>query len=37
VAVARQTDLIEQARTGGHEEDFSVVARTLQELAGVPS
>jgi len=35
VAAARQTDIIEQARTGGHEEDFSVVVRTLQELAGV--
>lgn len=37
VAVARQIDIIAQARTGGHEEDFSVVVRTLQELAGVPS
>jgi 3-hydroxyisobutyrate dehydrogenase-like beta-hydroxyacid dehydrogenase len=37
VAAARQTEIIEQARNGGREEDFSVVIRTLQELSGVPS
>lgn len=37
VAAARQTEIIEQARHGGREEDFSVVIRTLQELSGVPS
>ncbi|HEV2356652.1 MAG TPA: NAD(P)-dependent oxidoreductase [bacterium] len=36
-AVARQMDLIEQARSGGREEDFSAVIRTLHELAGSPS
>jgi 3-hydroxyisobutyrate dehydrogenase len=36
-AVARQMDIIEQARSGGREEDFSAVIRTLHELAGVPS
>ena len=37
VAAARQTEIIEQARNGGREQDFSVVIRTLQELSGVPS
>ncbi len=36
-AAARQTDLIEQVRSGGREEDFSAVIRTLHELAGAPS
>jgi 3-hydroxyisobutyrate dehydrogenase-like beta-hydroxyacid dehydrogenase len=36
-AVARQMDLIEQARSGGREEDFSAVIRTLHELGGAPS
>lgn len=36
-AVARQMDIIEQARSGGREEDFSAVIRTLHELAGVAS
>ncbi|MHB8733511.1 MAG: NAD(P)-dependent oxidoreductase [bacterium] len=36
-AAARQMDLIAQGRSGGREEDFSSVIRTLHELAGVPS
>jgi len=35
-AAARQMDLIAQIRSGGREEDFSAVIRTLNDLAGVP-
>ncbi|HEV2439361.1 MAG TPA: NAD(P)-dependent oxidoreductase [bacterium] len=35
-AAARQMDLVAQVRSGGREEDFSAVIRTLHELAGVP-
>ena len=35
VAVAKQIDTVERARSRGREEDFSAVVRTMQELSGV--
>jgi 3-hydroxyisobutyrate dehydrogenase len=35
VAVAKQIDTVEQARSQGREEDFSAVVRTMQELSGI--
>ncbi len=35
VAVAKQIDTVEQARSPGREEDFSAVVRTMQELSGI--
>jgi len=35
VAVAKQIDSVEQARSRGREEDFSAVVRTMQELSGM--
>jgi 3-hydroxyisobutyrate dehydrogenase len=35
VAVAKQIDTVEQARSRGREEDFSAVVRTMQELSGI--
>jgi 3-hydroxyisobutyrate dehydrogenase-like beta-hydroxyacid dehydrogenase len=33
-AAAKQIDIIENARSGGREEDFSAVVRTVQDLSG---
>ena len=33
-AAAKQIDIIENARSGGREEDFSAVVRTIQDLSG---
>ena len=35
VAVAKQINTVEQARSQGREEDFSAVVRTMQELSGI--
>jgi 3-hydroxyisobutyrate dehydrogenase-like beta-hydroxyacid dehydrogenase len=37
VAAARQMEMIELARNGQRDEDFSVVIRTVQRLSGMPS